>query len=66
MIKQAIEDIEAGCGRPKWSPRGRLAADARDWIFGPPRGLSFETACDFLGVSADVARAAILRKWGDG
>ncbi len=65
MIELAIADWRAGVRYPDWSRRGRLSADAADWLFNPGRRalVKFEDACAVFDVEADWMRAMIRAKY---
>jgi hypothetical protein len=61
MLEQALEDWRAGLRYPEWSKRGRLSADAADWLFNDERRaiLTFADVCDVLGAEPSWMRATI-------
>jgi hypothetical protein len=65
MIEVAIADWRAGVRYPDWTRRGKLSAEARDWLFNPARRalVKFEDACAVFNVDADWMRARILSEY---
>ncbi|MGD0290093.1 MAG: hypothetical protein ABSC63_10625 [Candidatus Binataceae bacterium] len=66
MLEQAIADWRVGFGRPEWSPRGRLSAEAADWLFSDERRatFTFKDAADVLGAEVNWLRAMIRAEHG--
>jgi hypothetical protein len=65
MLRRAIVDWRAGVGRPEWSKRGRLSAEARDWIFNSERRahVRFEDVCEVLGAEPNWMRAMLRAEY---
>jgi hypothetical protein len=68
MLELAIADVRAGVGRPEWTPRGKRAAEARDWLFNPERRalIKFEDCAAMFDLDADWLRKEIRAEYTDG
>jgi hypothetical protein len=67
ILEQAVEDWRVGFGRPEWSPRGKLSAEAADWLFNDDRRatFTFRQVCDVLGAEPERMRKLIRREYGE-